>query len=99
MLIKKKYSGYWINKLEPSEHWLFCWHQIKSFESYIKLKFTLSEIRVDYGFTSSDQISNNINVFALDIVEKNQLTSYHMKQSSFLIKAMFTFTFLKFFNI
>ena len=99
MLIKKKYSGFWINKLETSEHWLLCWHQIKSIESYIKVKYTLSEIRVNYGFTSSYQISKYINVFALDIDEKNQLTPYHMEQSLFLMKAMFTFVLLKFFNI
>ena len=99
MLIKKKYSGYWINKLETSDHWLLCWHQIQLIESDIKVKYTLSEIRVDYGFTSSDQISKNINVFAPDIFGKNQLTSYYMKQSLFLIKTIFTFTFLKFFNI
>tara|TARA_B100001250_G_scaffold352711_1_gene325647 strand:- start:507 stop:743 length:237 start_codon:yes stop_codon:yes gene_type:complete len=78
MRAKKKYSTYWINKLETSEHWLLCWHQIKSIESYIKLKYTLIENGVDCGFTSSYQISKHINVFTLDIDEKNQLTSYQM---------------------
>ena len=67
---KKKYSGYWINKFETSEHRLLFWHQIKSIESYIKPKYTLSEIRVNYGFTLSYQISNYINIFSLDIDEK-----------------------------
>ena len=69
-MIKKKYSSYWINKLETNEHWLLCRHQIKSSEIYIKLKYTLSEIRVNYGFTLSYQISNYINIFSLDIDEK-----------------------------
>ena len=97
MMIKKKYSGYWINKFETSEHRLLFWHQIKSIKSYIKLKYNLSGIRVDCGFTSSYQILKYIDVFTLDT--DNQLTSYHMKQSLFLIKAMFTFAFLQFFNI
>ena len=95
-MIQKKYSGFCINKLETSENLLLCWHQIKSIESYIKLKYTLSEIGVDCGFTSIYKISKYINVFTLDFDEKNQLTSYPMKQSLFLIKAMITFTFLKF---
>ena len=98
-MVQKKYSAYWINKLETNDHWLLCWHQKKSIESYIKLKYTLIEIGVDCGLTSNYQISKHINVFTLDIDEKNQLTSYHMQQSLFLIKAMITFSFLKFFNI
>ena len=98
-MIKKKYSGYWINKFETSEHRLLFWHQIKSIKSYIKLKYNLSEIRVDCGFTSSYPILKYINVFTLDIDEKNQLTPYHMEQSLFLMKAMSTFALLKFFNI
>ena len=71
MIIKKKYSDYWINKLETSEHWLLCWHQIKSIESYIKFIYNLIGIRVYCGFTSSYQISKYINVIVHDINEKN----------------------------
>ena len=70
-MIKKKYSGYWINKLETSEQWLLCRHQIKSIESYMKLKYTLSEIRFYCGFTSSYQISKYINVFNLEMKKIN----------------------------
>ena len=99
MLIKKKYSGYWINTLETIEHWLLYLHQIKSIESYKKVRYALSKTLSNYNFTSSYQVSNYINGFTFAFNEKNQLTQYHIKQSLFFMKAMFTFTFLKFFNI
>ena len=71
MLIKKKYSGYLINKLKTIGHWLLYLHQIKSIESYKKVKYTLIGIRGNYNFTCSYQLSKHINGFDVTFNEKN----------------------------
>ena len=70
MSLQRKYSSDWIKKLEPREHRLSYWHQIKLMEGHIKPNDSLIEIGIGSGFISNYLRFKNINGLTVDIDEK-----------------------------
>jgi len=90
MTRKRRYSNHWVGRLEPLDHWILYWHQLKLMEGVVEKDDTVVEIGVGSGFLSNYLRSKGVQVITLD-VDPNKAPDIFIDAVDFYPKRSFDF--------